>query len=226
MFNQSGQFSVKKIIYLLSMMVIASSCARNTGVGVRFDGVPMGVIDESDVHYPVGGWVYQVAPGDVLKVEVDWSATDNDRDVEPARVRFNDLVQITFKLEPGEYHLIPGDELIITVDGGEKEAIDAVVRADNKVVLADLGVEVSTVGLTVTELSQEVQRAYTKVFLSPQVSISVVDSAVGVIDGLSDSYPVSRDGNVVLPLLGLFEAVELTAEELGAVLSEQASKRF
>jgi polysaccharide export outer membrane protein len=127
------------------------------------------------------------------------------------------------------YVLGYGDALNVAVVGNEPLRIeDQPIRPDGRISLPLIG-EVQAGGLTVTQLSERVTKAYTKFFVDPKVVVNVAKfrpltiSVVGKV-GKPGSFPIAEPIRL-LPAIGLAGGLDDRANPTNVLVLRAAGDR-
>lgn len=158
------------------------------------------------------------------------------------RLRPGDRLDVQFyeHWKPGvDYRLLPGDQIHVEFlarperAGTAAEGLDRTVRIqpDGKVAMPFLGV-VEAAGRTVTELAELLSGRYERLYVDPQVLVTLVSTGDALAD-LRDSLRsaaglsavVAPDGAVRLPHLGPIPAAGLKTAEIEDEINERYSRR-
>jgi polysaccharide export outer membrane protein len=92
--------------------------------------------------------------------------------------------------------------------------------------LPRIGKVVTAIGQTPAELTAALKREYSVLLRNPQVIVSVHKSGLEQLQRLSGNYTVDNDGQIVVPLLGMFKTVGMNAGQVAAQVAEKAQSYF
>ncbi len=152
------------------------------------------------------------------------------------RLRADDTVtfvyRITRDVTTSAYRLNVGDSIRVESLQDDKLDRQLEVQPDGTITLRLLG-QIRAAGLTVADLSEQLETAYGKYYRDPTITVtpilvntklndlrSTVDNRQG-IGGQSVRTVVSPDGTVQLPALGSIPAIGLTLDELKIEVDER-----
>lgn len=152
------------------------------------------------------------------------------------RLRADDNVifvyRITRDVTTSAYRLNVGDTVRVESLQDDKLDRQLEVQPDGTITLRLLG-QIRAAGLTVADLSEQLETAYSKYYRDPTITVtpinvntklndlrSTVDNRQG-IGGQSVRTTVSPDGTVQLPALGSIPAIGLTLDELKIEVDER-----
>lgn len=207
---------------ILPLIVLLAACA-STGVKVQANGEPaVQVTSETVQQLPQGDVSYRVAPFDVLQVDVyPKRAVAKQRKVEYANE-----IRVEFYFNDNSYRIAPGDTLGLELAGESDKVYDVAVLPSGVIHLPRIGKVVTAIGQTPAELTTALKREYAVLLRNPQVIVSVHKSGLEQLQRLSGNYTVDNDGQIVVPLLGVFKTVGMNAGQVAAQVAEKAQSYF
>ena len=152
------------------------------------------------------------------------------------RLRVDDQLDLVYRVTREEtsrpYRLNVGDE--VRVESFTDNALnrDLMLQPDGTITLRLLG-QVKATGLTVTQLTESLEKAYTRFYKVPAITVTplkvnskledlraTVDRRMG-LGGQSQLVRVTPEGSIALPALGSVPAQGLTLPELQQELNER-----
>ncbi len=166
----------------------------------------------------------------------EYIARDRSPHVSDYRLRVGDELDLVYRLTREEraepYRLNVGDEIRVESMADPTLDRELIVQPDGMITLRLLG-QVKANGLTVAQLGQHVEEAYTKYYKSPSITITplkvdtkledlraAVDRRMGV-GGQSQIAKITPEGSISLPGIGWVYVQGLTLAELQAELGER-----
>lgn len=209
-------------VVILSLTILLAACAT-PGVGMKANGESaVQVTLESEQQLPQGEVSYRVAPFDVLQVDVyPKRAVAKQRKVEYANE-----IRMEFYFNDNSYRIAPGDTLGLELAGESDKVYDVAVLPSGVIHLPRIGNVVTVIGQTPDQLTAALKREYSALLRNPQVIVSVHKSGLEQLQRLSANYTVDNDGQIVVPLLGVFKTIGMNAEQVAAQVAEKAQDYF
>jgi protein involved in polysaccharide export with SLBB domain len=162
-----------------------------------------------------------IEPSDKLHVRVVPAGITKS----PHMLEAHDLIQVRFAFGPGDYHIMPGDDVNVQFAENAKLDVRAVVRPDGKMTFPNLG-DLTVAGRSPTEAAKDIAQMYGSRMNKPDNTVSVVSANTQVVESLTSELTVRPDGNVSVPLLGEFHAAGQSPSDLSLLLTKAASSRF
>lgn len=206
-------------LYLITLLV---ACAT-TGVEMKANGESaVQVTLGTEQQLPQGDVSYHVAPFDVLQVDVyPQRAVANQHKVEYANE-----IRMEFYFNNNNYRIAPGDALGLELAGESDKVYDVAVLPSGVINLPRIGRVVTAVGQTPAELATTLNREFSSLLRNPMVIVSVHKSGLEQLQRLSGNYIVDNDGQIVVPLLGVFKIVGMNTGQVAAQVAEKAQAYF
>jgi polysaccharide biosynthesis/export protein len=151
------------------------------------------------------------------------------------RLRVDDELDLVYRLtreeQPDAYRLNVGDEVRVESATDRDLDRDLILQPDGTITLRLLG-QVRATGLTVPQLREEIEKAYTKYYKMPAITVSPLrvnsklDDLRNAVDarfgrgGQNRAARVTPDGTISLPAIGVVQAQGMTLQELRVELRE------
>lgn len=207
---------------ILPLIVLLTACAT-PGVKIQPNGESaVQVTPETEQQLPQGDVSYHVSPFDVLQVDVyPKRAVAKQRKVE-----YTNEIRMEFYFNDNNYRIAPGDTLGLELAGESDKVYDVAVLPSGVINLPRIGKVVTAIGQTPAELTTVLKREYAVLLRNPQVIVSVHKSGLEQLQRLSGNYTVDNDGQIVVPLLGVFKTVGMNAGQVAAQVAEKALAYF
>jgi protein involved in polysaccharide export with SLBB domain len=209
--------------FQLGLFVALAGCANSSfshGVHIVTANAPPQLVPVGSALLPSGNLDYRIAALDTLQIAVQPLQRGH------ALIDYGAQVRIDIAFAGGAYVIAPGDELSIDVDGQGEAPGQVLVRPDGRITLVRLSKDINAAGMTTSQLTAAVGRAYSATMVQPLVTIAVVRSAIDTLDKIGGAYQVGPDGKIVLPALGSFAAIGMTTDALAAQIEDAARRRF
>ncbi len=154
---------------------------------------------------------YRIGSGDVLELvyHIQYQKTS-----EPYRLEVQDRISINFPYNP-------------------QFSTSGLVRTDGKITMPLIG-EIQVVGLTVDELTKDINKRYSRFINNPSATVGIEEFNVKIDElkkaittaprGQSKVAPVAPDGRVGFPIIGNIEAAGFTVSQLEEIINQRYSK--
>ena len=146
------------------------------------------------------------------------------------RIRVDDMLRCVYRITRNEmtrpYQLNVGDE--VSVESFSDAALNRslIIQPDGSITLRLLG-QVHAAHLTVTQLRDDLERAYSKLYKVPSITVTplkvntklddlraTIDGRAGIAGGQGIEVRVTPDGSISLPAVGPVPVQGLTLEEV------------
>lgn len=177
-------------------------------------------IDAQSEALPSGAVDFQIGPLDVLTIDVHRSKDG------PEVADFGSSVEVAFSLRTSEYRVALGDVLGLTLQSEPQKEYTFIVRPDGFVTLPRIGINLQVAGKTLTEVTKAATGKYSTSSIRPQLTFELIKSIGDQVEKLSGTYAISRDGGIVLPMLGAVHVSGLSAEQIAKDLETSALKAY
>lgn len=210
-------------VVILPLITLLAGCATPAGVEMKVDGEPaVQVTHETEQQLPRGDMSYRISPLDVLQVDVyPKRAITKQRKAEYANE-----IRMEFYFNDSDYRIAPGDLLGLELASESDKVYDVAVLPSGIIHLPRIGKTVTAIGRTPAELTATLKREYSVLLRNSQVIVSVHKSGLEQLQRLSGNYIVDNDGQIVVPLLGVFKTVGMDAVQVAAQVAKKAQSYF
>lgn len=210
----------KKGFAALFLLIFICACSHS-GVNMTRSGETIQVIEGNRDMLPKRPTEFRVGPGDVFRLDASFKNLSN----KPFLIEREDVIQINFYYDKGVYRIMPGDGLKVSFIADSGLDFEAMVRLDGRLTLPKIG-DVDAAGKTPEELSQDIKKRYKGKINNPRATVSVLNTNLEPVTTISGEYTILPDGNISVPILGVFNAAGLSLNELAESLSSTARDYF
>ena len=193
-----------------------------------FPGVEKGESGEkaeaitSDADLPQGTIAYAISPADTLLIEVFPRKIQSTQ----RKADLTNEIRLELYFNDQTYRVTPGDVLGIELAGESDKVYDVPVLPNGVINLPRIGRTIPAVGKTTAELAKALDREYASLLLKPRTTVSIRRSGLEQLQRLSGIYIVDNDGNIAVPILGIFKVYGLGTTQISALVADRARDYF
>ncbi len=207
----------------LFFLLLSSGCANRETLTTLQSGqtTPTSISNSNKNLLPTAVVDFTLSPGDVLRLE----ATPRKGDQTQFLIERGDSLRISFFYDGGEYRLMAGDQISISLQNDSSLNTENIIRMDGYISTPRIG-ETKAAGLTAVELGKVLTEKFKDKIKEAAVTVSVMQSNMAPFTLMTGEFFVLPDGTISIPILGVFEAHGLSLEALSTIISAATQKKF